>query len=98
MKKWSYIIFPAIMLGVFVVFYMASKKKWDEAEAQRTAEVQKAKEADDARKASAEEAARIANAHNFIMQKADGYETVAGDRGARLSGGERQRITIARAV
>jgi len=45
-----------------------------------------------------EEAARIANAHNFIMQKADGYETVAGDRGARLSGGERQRITIARAV
>ncbi len=45
-----------------------------------------------------EEAARIANAHNFILQKADGYQTVAGDRGARLSGGERQRITIARAV
>lgn len=45
-----------------------------------------------------EEAARIANAHNFIMQKADGYQTIAGDRGARLSGGERQRITIARAV
>jgi subfamily B ATP-binding cassette protein MsbA len=45
-----------------------------------------------------EEAAGIANAHNFIMQKADGYQTVAGDRGARLSGGERQRITIARAV
>jgi len=45
-----------------------------------------------------EEAARIANAHNFILQKADGYQTIAGDRGARLSGGERQRITIARAV
>jgi len=45
-----------------------------------------------------EEAARIANADNFIKQKNDGYETVAGDRGARLSGGERQRITIARAV
>ena len=45
-----------------------------------------------------EEAARIANAHNFITQKADGYQTVAGDRGARLSGGERQRVTIARAV
>jgi ABC-type multidrug transport system fused ATPase/permease subunit len=45
-----------------------------------------------------EDAARIANAHNFILQKAEGYQTVAGDRGARLSGGERQRITIARAV
>lgn len=45
-----------------------------------------------------EEAARIAHADKFIAQKTDGYETVAGDRGARLSGGERQRITIARAV
>lgn len=45
-----------------------------------------------------EDAARIAHAHNFIMQKADGYQTFAGDRGTRLSGGERQRITIARAV
>jgi ABC-type multidrug transport system fused ATPase/permease subunit len=45
-----------------------------------------------------EEAARIANADNFIKQKPDGYQTVAGDRGSRLSGGERQRITIARAV
>lgn len=45
-----------------------------------------------------EEAARIANAHNFIIQKADGYDTEVGDRGAKLSGGERQRITIARAV
>jgi len=45
-----------------------------------------------------EDAAKIANAHNFILKKKDGYETFAGDRGSRLSGGERQRITIARAV
>ena len=45
-----------------------------------------------------EEAARIAHADNFIKQKGEGYQTFAGDRGARLSGGERQRITIARAV
>jgi subfamily B ATP-binding cassette protein MsbA len=45
-----------------------------------------------------EEAARIANAHEFIMRKKDGYDTVAGDRGSRLSGGERQRVTIARAI
>lgn len=45
-----------------------------------------------------EEAARIANAHNFILQKSEGYDTIVGDRGAKLSGGERQRITIARAV
>jgi subfamily B ATP-binding cassette protein MsbA len=43
-------------------------------------------------------AATIANAHNFIMQKENGYETNIGDRGSKLSGGERQRITIARAV
>lgn len=45
-----------------------------------------------------EEAARIAHADKFIANKAEGYQTVAGDRGSRLSGGERQRITIARAV
>jgi subfamily B ATP-binding cassette protein MsbA len=43
-------------------------------------------------------AATIANAHNFIMQKENGYETNTGDRGSKLSGGERQRLTIARAV
>ena len=51
-----------------------------------------------ANKDRVEEAARIANAENFIKQKSGSYETVVGDRGARLSGGERQRITIARAV
>jgi len=45
-----------------------------------------------------EEAARIAHAHDFIMQKPEGYETEVGDRGSRLSGGERQRVTIARAM
>lgn len=45
-----------------------------------------------------EEAAKVANAHNFILKKKDGYQTIAGDRGSRLSGGERQRVTIARAV
>jgi ATP-binding cassette, subfamily B, bacterial MsbA len=44
------------------------------------------------------EAATIANAHKFILQKEDGYDTNIGDRGMKLSGGERQRITIARAV
>ena len=43
-------------------------------------------------------AAGIANAHHFIMQKEEGYETNIGDRGSKLSGGERQRLTIARAV
>ncbi|RCR70238.1 ABC transporter ATP-binding protein [Larkinella punicea] len=43
-------------------------------------------------------AAEIANAHDFILAQADGYQTVIGDRGGRLSGGQRQRISIARAV
>ena len=43
-------------------------------------------------------AATIANAHNFITQKEEGYETNIGDRGSKLSGGERQRLTIARAL
>jgi subfamily B ATP-binding cassette protein MsbA len=45
-----------------------------------------------------EEAARIANAHDFIMSKDENYQTNIGDRGGKLSGGERQRVTIARAV
>lgn len=45
-----------------------------------------------------EEAARIANAHDFIMHKEENYQTNIGDRGNKLSGGERQRVTIARAV
>ena len=45
-----------------------------------------------------EQAARIANAHNFILQKEEGYAANIGDRGAKLSGGERQRVTIARAL
>ncbi|MDR3716262.1 MAG: ABC transporter ATP-binding protein [Puia sp.] len=44
------------------------------------------------------QAATIANAHHFIMQKEEGYDTNIGDRGSKLSGGERQRLTIARAV
>ena len=45
-----------------------------------------------------EQAARIANAHDFIMQTEQGYNTNIGDRGGRLSGGQRQRVSIARAI
>ncbi|SEA21213.1 ATP-binding cassette, subfamily B, MsbA [Chitinophaga terrae (ex Kim and Jung 2007)] len=52
----------------------------------------------DATQAEVEAAARIANAHDFIMNTEQGYETNIGDKGSKLSGGQRQRICIARAV
>jgi len=52
----------------------------------------------DATQGEIEQAAKIANAHNFIIQKEEGYQTNIGDRGSKLSGGERQRLTIARAL
>lgn len=52
----------------------------------------------DATKEEIEQAAKIANAYNFIIQKENGFDTNIGDRGNKLSGGEKQRLTIARAV
>ncbi len=43
-------------------------------------------------------AARVANAHDFIMETENGYDTIIGDRGSKLSGGQRQRLSIARAI
>jgi len=51
-----------------------------------------------ASQAEIEQAAQIANAHDFIMQSEQGYDTNIGDRGGRLSGGQRQRVSIARAI
>ena len=49
-------------------------------------------------RARIEEAAKIANAYDFIMQSEHGFDTNIGDRGGRLSGGQRQRVSIARAI
>lgn len=48
--------------------------------------------------AEVEAAARVANAHDFIMDTENGYDTIIGDRGSKLSGGQRQRLSIARAI
>ena len=53
---------------------------------------------DHATQEQVEQAAKIANAHDFIMQSEKGYDTNIGDRGGRLSGGQRQRVSIARAI
>ena len=53
---------------------------------------------DNATQEQVEEAAHIANAHEFIMATEQGYQTSVGDRGGRLSGGQRQRVSIARAI
>jgi ATP-binding cassette subfamily B protein/subfamily B ATP-binding cassette protein MsbA len=53
---------------------------------------------EDATQEQVEEAARIANAHDFIVATEQGYHTNIGDRGGKLSGGQRQRISIARAI
>lgn len=53
---------------------------------------------DSATKEQVEQAAKIANAHDFIMASEQGYDTPIGDRGCRLSGGQRQRLSIARAI
>ncbi|MDQ2721045.1 MAG: ABC transporter ATP-binding protein/permease [Bacteroidota bacterium] len=53
---------------------------------------------DNATEGQIENASKIANAHNFILQKENGYNTSIGERGNKLSGGEKQRTTIARAV
>lgn len=82
MKKWMYLIFPGIMLGIFLVFYLSSVKQWDAQEAAKQEAAAKQKADDDKKKADAEEAARIAAQKRQEEQKQEETKKAA-DREAK---------------